>query len=435
MSIIPKSALAYISRRQKETIFSIPKAKMDLHCGPFGCGKTYALNIALGFACMSSKPPDTDSCIALIGKTSDSVKTNICNGLASMFGKNFRYDTGKKDGYKKDAVLFGHRIRIIGLNDSQAEGRIRGLNTYKVYGDEVSTWGKDNFNKVYARIRGEKPEGWELGFVGSTNPDSPVHWLKEVIDTNPDLNYIEWNEYDNVTPGAITYYTNLRNMYQHNPAYLQRYVHGKWSASEGLVYPEYSPSKNKIPYEYLKDVSNNGVIEKGIDFKYFTIGVDFGTTNKTAILLGGVTYENELVIIDEEYISEASVTTGRRGLLGVIGRNDEVLKGREVKTIYVDPAAKVFKRELQDYGFTNVEGALNNVEQGILKVKELFVTDRIVISERCENLEKEFYAYAWNPKASEGKNLVKKENDHACDALRYMVYSDNQIKTTKGVAY
>ena len=416
--MIREGALDYISARQKETLFSVPKAELVLHCGPYGCGKTYALNLALGLACMVTPPPKSDSCIALIGKTAQSVKMNICNGLANMFGDNFRYDTGKKDGYTKDAVLFGHRIRIIGLNDSNAEQRIRGLNTYKVYGDEVSTWGEENYNLVHGRIRGEVPDGWEAGFLGSTNPDSPVHWLKKVIDTDSNLKYVEWSEYDNVTPSAEKYYAGLRERYKNYPAYIQRYIYGKWSASEGLVYSEFNENIH---------ILNDNELE-GIEFKYFTIGADFGTTNMTALLLSGVTVDDEVVILDEEYLEEASVRTGRIALQQLILRNNELTRGN-IENIYIDPAAKVFKRELQETGFNNITSAKNDVEQGITKVKELFSLERLYITKKCTNLQAEFYAYKWNPKSSDGRNLVIKEHDHACDALRYLIYTDEEIQT------
>lgn len=396
-----------LSKRQLETISNLKTARFDIHGGPYGCGKTYAINLGLGMACATSEPPKTDSCIALVGKTAMSVKTNICNVLASKFGSNFRYDTGKKDGFTKDAVLFGHRLRIVGLNDNGAEDRIRGLNAYKIIGDEVSTWSKDNFDKILGRLRGEKPAGWELGFIGSTNPDSPTHWLKKEIDTSKDINYVKWTEFDNITSGARDYYQKLRERYRNNPAYLKRYVLGEWSAADGLVYPEFKDKDHVLSVDEVSKIKPHLVSYK--------IGVDFGTTNPTAILLIGVTEALEYVVVKEVYIREATLTRVCHEI-----RNLAIENYTNLTKIIIDPAAKVLIKELRSQGMNNVIGGNNSVHDGINYVKDLFSSDRLFISEECKNLIDELYTYSW---ADKDCTRVVKTNDHAIDALRYALFS------------
>lgn len=399
-----------LSRRQLLTVASIRTAKLDIHCGPYGCGKSYAVDMGLGLACASSKPPTDGSVIALVGKTAQSVKTNIGNSLSAKFGDNFRYDTGKKDGKAKDAVLYGHLIRIIGLNDSNAEERLRGLNAYKIIGDEVSTWGKDNFDKVFGRLRGEKPNGWDYGFIGTTNPDSPSHWLWEKVnEPETDINYVKWTEHDNITPTAKEYYDNLKKRYRHSPAYYKRYVLGEWASAEGVVYTEFNDKNHLFPKENL----TKDAMEK--TFVSYKVGIDFGTTNPTAIIVVGVTSDNDYVVVEEYYKRDQSLTSVINAVRDVIVRY-----GVRLRYLYIDPASKVLKKGLQEVGIDNVIGGDNSVMNGINHVKDLFANDRLYISDGCTNLINELYTYAYSDK--DGVNVVKSD-DHACDALRYALYT------------
>ena len=171
-----------LSKRQLLTIANIGKHKKEIHYGPFGCGKTFSICMGVGLLLRETPPPPGDGIILVVGKTMASAKANVCSVWASLFGKNFRYDSGKKDGYEKDGFIFGHRFRLVGLNDASAEDRIRGANAYLIIGDEISTWSKDNFDRILGRLRGVLPQGWDdFFFVGSTNPDSPIHWLKKEV--------------------------------------------------------------------------------------------------------------------------------------------------------------------------------------------------------------------------------------------------------------
>ena len=410
------SSIELLSNRQLKTISSIPRAKLDIHCGPYGCGKTYSILLGLGLACMASKPPQTDSCITLAGISAVSVKNNMCNPLASMFGKNFMYSSSKKDGYQKDALLFNHRIRIVGLKDANAEERIRGLNTYKIIGDEITTWGKtdDNFNRLQGRLRGEKPKGWELGFVGSTNPEGPSHWLKKIIDTSEDINYIQWRMSDNITSGAEEYYNKLKQRYKHNEAQYSRYLLGEWTAADGMVYKEFAAADKEliISQSDLDTLLSSGIITGHI------LGVDFGTTNATAILVIGLTDTKQVVVLKEYYINDTLLNDVVRIIRGEYYKYSSTLRG-----IYIDPAANVLSKQLIKEGIPKVYDGNNSVLDGINFVQDLFSERRLFICETCTNLIDELYSYSWSPNIG-GTDRVVKINDHACDALRYALYTN-----------
>lgn len=402
----PEQEPERLSIRQLITLMDFGKKGKRIHYGPFGCGKTYVEVMALGLYAMKYEPPKAkDSYIMLVAKTGISVKSNLCNPLTTLFGDNFRYDSSKKDGVSKDAVLVDHNIKLVGVNDASAESRFRGANAYLILGDEVSTWLEDTFNKLLGRLRGELPAGIEEHcFEGATNPDSPIHWLKKLIDTAKDIEFIKWSEFDNITKGAKKYYEQLRARYKDNPAYLARYVLGEWAAAEGLVYSNFKEEIHTLTQEQIKQ----------IDFVEYRVGIDFGLNNATAILLAGRTTANEWVIIKEHYLEKTTLTEIGEKVISL-------LIDYQVSKIYVDPSATALKDKLKELGIHNYRNANNSVAEGIKYVYDLFTQELLFISKECKKLIGELFTYSYK---KDGSDDVVKEHDHACDAKRYLLMGE-----------
>ena len=67
-------------------------------------------------------------------------------------------------------------------------------------------------------------------------------------------------------------------------------------------------------------------------------------------------------------------------------------------------------------------------------IRELFIGQRLFINKRCVNLIAELESYAYDENSN--SELPKKENDHAIDAIRYVILSlfpkiDKQRKILK----
>ena len=58
---------------------------------------------------------------------------------------------------------------------------------------------------------------------------------------------------------------------------------------------------------------------------------------------------------------------------------------------------------------------------GIRKTSDLLKSGRLVICDTCADCLREMEQYVWDPKA--GKDVVKKEHDHAMDDIRYFAYT------------
>ena len=88
----------------------------------------------------------------------------------------------------------------------------------------------------------------------------------------------------------------------------------------------------------------------------------------------------------------------------------------------IDPSATSFKAEIEQRGLFWLQDADNAVNDGIQLVQRCMTTGALKISPKCTTLLSELGLYSWDEKASEGgRDKVIKENDHACDAMRYFV--------------
>lgn len=375
---------------------------MRIHVGPAGCGKTVSAAIAFGLKLKNT--PVTNVGYAILGRTQQTAKRNMCNLLDTYFGKDFQYTSSKKDGKSKDATLFGHAIYIAGLNDATSIDKIWGASLGGILADEVTTWKEEQFLKLLSRIRGEKVPGQVLWFEGSTNPDNPSHWLKKYIDNKDNgVDYIEWTEHDVIYDGAKEYYAKLRKRYKEYPSLLNRYVYGKWTAADNLIYMGFSERYHVIPVEELR----------GARYLYYDIGVDWGDEHPTAVLLIGVMPGGERVVVKELLLRELAITKVVQHIVNMV--NSVPLA---VRAIYVDPSMKALWRLLKEAGLYQVDKAVNDVEEGISTVRDMLEEGRLFISSECENLIHEMLTYG---RDANGK--IIKLGDDAVDALRYGVHS------------
>lgn len=394
--------MGLLSSRQLITIRDFGNNPMRIHCGPAGCGKTLSAAVALGIKLKNIQPNGRG--YALLGRTQQTVKRNICNYIVNYFGDDFKYTNSKKDGISKDALLFGHPIYIAGLNDKTSIDKIWGASLAGIVGDELTTWQEEQFLKLMSRIRGEKIPGQELWFEGATNPDHPKHWLKKYIDNEEnDVDYIEWTEHDVIYDGAKEYYAKLRKQYKNYPSLLKRYVYGLWEAADNLIYMGFSENYHVINADELKDAHYN----------YYDISIDWGDDHPAVILLTGIMPGHEHVVVKEVYLRETVMTKVVQHVSNIV--NNTPLR---IKHIFYDPSMKPLGRMLKDAGLFQTEPAVNDVEPGITTIRDMLEASKLFISSDCENLIREFLTYG---RDANGK--IIKLNDDGVDALRYECHS------------
>jgi PBSX family phage terminase large subunit len=351
----------------------------------------------------------------LLGKTQGSVKKNMCNVFAELFGKEFKYDRSVcNDGITKDAVLFGMNLFIVGLNDSTAETKIRGLsNITGILHDEAVTCKEDQFQLILSRLRGGKelPPGYVNNwYIGSTNPDSPGHFLLKYV-ADGTIKLIQWYASEVRWHGFKKLLERNKRLYKRNKPLWDRFILGKWTGSDTLVYQSFRAN--------IHILENQEADLKA--FKRVFVSCDYGSDHPTAILLIAYTYDKQYVVLQEWKSTRTAPSDIASTIAGILDMIMHKTGNRNIP-VYVDPAAAALKDELRKIGITPIN-AKNGHAEGIGYVESLFALDLLYILAECTNLIHELFTYSYKPG---GKGEVIKLGDDFADALRYGVYTDHK---------
>lgn len=341
-----------------------------------------------------------DGMLIAVGKTNAALKRNFVDPLLEMLGVDVRYYAGKQE-----VQLYNRTIVLVGANDERAEGKIRG-NTYAgAYVDEITLLPESFWITLLARL---SVPGAQL--FGTTNPDSPFHWLKRnYIDRQETLDLKTFKFIIEDNPSLTqTFKDNLRREFR--GLWFQRYIEGKWVLAEGVVYDFFDENLHCMDFSPTTS-------------RYFVCGVDYGTTNPCAFTLVGydpsshpnMWIEDEYYWDSREHNRQKTDTEYAEDLLKFLGQ-------RNIKCIVIDPSAASFKAELIKHGVQNLIDANNDVLDGIRTVSKFLSNGTLKICKRCKNLIKEFGTYAWDENSIKlGIDKPLKTNDHLLDASRYVL--------------
>lgn len=413
------------SQRQLYTIQTFGKKSMGnaymLHSGCFGCGKTYSLVEGFGLYCLELQQQGIEGLtFVLLGKTQQAVKKNMCNVLSKLYGADFKYDSTKSTGKIKDATLFGQYIYIIGLNDNSSESKFRGISDIMgILHDEAALCSKEQFDYIMGRLRGSynnkiPDEYIQHWYIGSTNPDSPKHFLLDYVKQNI-IKMVKWYMRDACWDGAKEYYDRLKKLYKDNPSFLARYLLGKWTSTDRMVYCMFNPKVHILDHTEVQ-----------IDYKQFKrnfISVDYGSNHPTAILLSSVNYQGIYITSKEWKLQNTAPSDIVNKVAEVIDFIKE--QGSYCHSVYIDPSAKALKDEMTKRGI-EYKNALNNHADGIGFMQTQLSLGKSYILDNCENLIGEIYSYRYKETDSP-KDEVVKVGDDFVDSWRYGEYSDNML--------
>lgn len=174
---------------------------------------------------------------------------------------------------------------------------------------------------------------------------------------------------------------------------------------EGLVYKEF----DRTVHLFSHDIPRQVVADLG--------GVDFGFTNPCAVVTIKKDSDNHYWVTDVYY---------RKGMTDA--HVADYVKSCAFHMVFPDPENPAAVKELTDRN-VNVRDVIkgkDSVRNGISKVRELFKQNRLHIHTSCLALIEEIESYHY-PVTPSGRNEYEnpvKEDDHACDALRYVIMTD-----------
>lgn len=343
----------------------------------------------------------SDTSFALCGETVTSLKRNIVVPLLSTL-RDMGFDCKEKLSQNLIIISYGkrtNRFYLFGGKDEGSAALIQGMTLGGVLLDEVALMPRSFCEQALARcsLKGSK-------FWFNCNPESPMHWFyEEWIKKAEEKNclYLHFLMQDNPSLGKdiLRRYESL-----YSGAFYERFVLGKWVTANGLVYPDVATGK------YIEAPP----VKK---FDKYYVSCDYGTVNPTSMglwgLFGGVWYR-----FDEFYYSsklEGAQLTDEEYYQRLLSFTE----GIDTEAVVIDPSAASFIECIRRHGKFRVIKAKNDVTDGIRKVQSALKGGQIVISPCCKSALKEFSLYRWDDSA--GKDVPKKENDHAMDEIRYFV--------------
>lgn len=368
--------------------------------GAVRSGKT--LSMSVGFLCWASACFRNIS-FALCGKTITSLERNVIRPLVPILqDAGFSVQMFLSKHYL-DVTAFGHtnRFYLFGGKDESSAALIQGMTLGGVLFDEVALMPRSFVEQAVARC---SLSGAKLWF--NCNPEHPYHWfyqewIKKASGKHALYLHFTMDDNPSLSPQIKARY---RRMYA--GVFYDRFILGKWTVSEGLVYPMFD--KQRHVAKVLPDA-----------FSRYVMSCDYGTVNPTSIGLWGES-DGVWYRIREYYYDARKEGISRTDEQHYAGL--EMLAGTlPVECVVVDPSAASFMACIAAHGKFRVMKAKNDVLSGIRLVSDALRSDVLRFAGCCEDCIREFGQYCWNENAC--GDVPKKERDHAMDDVRYFVSS------------
>lgn len=250
----------------------------------------------------------------------------------------------------------------------------------------------------------------EALFISTPKGFNHFYDLFNLQDVDDDYKSFHFTTYDNVHIPADE--VDKARLELTEDRFAQEYL-ADFRKTEGLVYKEFD--RNKHVYNEFSGIQRTSRL---IDV---SLGVDFGFTNPTAMVKVEQDSDSRFYITEEWY--KTGQTTPQ-----IV----EVARAMNSNYCYPDPAEPDRIEELRKGGL-NVREVSKDIEAGINAVRELFRANRLYIHSSCTNLiwELETYSYPEKKPDRNEPELPIDENNHALDALRYVLYMKSKNNNTQ----
>lgn len=411
------------------------KARINVFEGAIRSGKTIVSLLRFLMAVLFAK----GGVIVVIARTRDSAYRNVFEPLMdrNLFGplaKLVHYTANAPTGR-----IMGRTVHVLGANDAKSEKVLRGLTVALAYVDEITVIPEEFFTQLLGRMSPPRAR-----LFGTTNPDSPAHWLKaKFLDRIGKglFNWRTWHFTLDDNPGLSEEYKNQIKT-EFTGLWYKRFILGEWVAAEGAIYDMWDPEKHTIPWDDLPRMR-----------ELLCCAIDYGTTNPTVAGILGISAETDhlgrptprLFMVDEwtydSKQSQAKLTDEelsrrmREWLDEVPHLPRDTFPRMKPRYTILDPSAASFRVQLAQDGLTSTQ-ADNEVLYGIRTVASLLGSGKFLIARPTENNPdrgcprwiQEAPGYAWDPEATKkGYDKPLKVADHSLDQGRYGLVTTENI--------
>lgn len=320
----------------------------------------------------------------------------------------------------------GSSINVGGMDKAT---RIMSSEYDLVYVAEATELTVTDWEAITTRLRNGVMPYQQL--IADCNPDAPTHWLKQraeagtttLLHSRHEDNPVLFDDSGVLTVKGAVYVGRLDNL---TGVRWHRLRHGRWVAAEGAIFEGWDPAVHLV--DALPASASSWT-------RYWS--VDFGFTNPQVIQRWAEDPDGRLWLYAETYRTQRTVDQHAADVLAEVtdgaGRwveprparvvCDHDAEGRVVFGRALGlPTTAANKKVLE--GIQAVQRRLRAAGDGRPRLLVVRGACRSVDGDLLErglptSTEQEIPGYVWRDHAS--KEEPVKENDHGCDALRYVV--------------
>lgn len=378
--------------------------------GAIRSGKTLSMSLSFVMWAMATFNGQQ---FAMCGKTIGSLRRNVINDLKRML---ISRGYGVQDRHGDNLLIVkrgtvANNFYMFGGRDESSQDLIQGITLAGIFLDEVVLMPESFVNQATGRC---SVAGSKMFF--NCNPDNRRHFFKlNWINKchNKKLLYLHFTMDDN---WSLT--ENIKERYRSMYAgmFYRRFILGEWVSADGIIYDMWSDDNlfDDDSAEWKK------VVHSRFAGCTHYVAMDYGTTNPM-VFLNAYDDGKTFWIFDEYYHDSKRMQKQKTDSQYADDFDAFIKRDRNVKII-LDPSAESFRVELRNRGY-HVTGADNEVLNGI-HVTSTMIQKRAVRVHRknCQNLIREIEGYVWDDKAAQrGEEKPVKADDHAMDAMRYLL--------------
>jgi len=329
----------------------------------------------------------------------------------------------------------GSRIFIAGMKDEGQRQALRSINgdgaADMIWGEEANALTEDDHNELLGRLRGNAASWRQILYT--TNPDSPLHWIKTRLIDGGEASV----HYSAAKDNPYLPHEYLATLASITGVLGMRLREGMWVQAEGVVYDTWSDALHMI------DRMPDGWQQ----WRKLRV-IDFGYVNAFVCQWWAIDGDGRAYRYREIYMTKRTVTehAAKINLLS---------QGESYEATVCDHDAED-RATLRQCGISSVP-AIKDVSRGIQAVQarlarghddrpRLFLLRNALVerdgslseAHKPASTEQELPGYVWQT-TTDGrpdKEEPLKLNDHGVDALRYAVmYLDGKPPRRTGGVY
>jgi phage terminase large subunit len=356
------------------------KKRFIINQGGTRSGKTYSTLQVICELCKINEGKGL--VISVVRKTAPSLKASAYRDFLDILHKENWYDESFENKTNMEYSLFGNLVEFFAVDEPQ---KMRGRKRHICFINEGNELTYEDFFQLNMRTT--------YKMIIDFNPSDEYCWIYDLADTDDRAILFKTNYIHNpfLTEDEIT---NIERLEGADDNYWKVYGLGERGASRELIWTH---------YKFVDELP-------GLGEKVF--GQDFGYNVPSALV--AVEMFNGAIYADELIYERKLITADLKQIY-------QKIDVPRYMPIYCDAAEPKAIDELCRYPNSyNAKPALKDVTEGIRKIMSM----PLFITRRSTNLTKEIKNYKWQID-KQGKVLDEpvKFNDHACDALRYAVFT------------